>query len=285
MAAEAKRHGFTFPYLYDEAQTAAREFDAACTPDFFVFDGAGQARLPRPVRRLASGQRDPRHRQRPARRGLELARGQTALSRSESEHRLRYQMEEELSSPPRMTPSDASCLKTFSRWLADMPGEVTALCDVLESARIAERAGAVAARERRVAGAPHPLHRAHSGRRRGARLPRRPLCVSGYRARRRGAARTPAADETSRRLAAESELVAELSRRRFRPAARGHRAGSELTRDGQRASDLLDDRRAPSAAICPAASVGERLRAPELSANGAEALKVRSFLRVRLGRS
>lgn len=42
MAAEAKRHGFTFPYLYDEAQTAARDFDAACTPDFFVYDGAGK---------------------------------------------------------------------------------------------------------------------------------------------------------------------------------------------------------------------------------------------------
>ena len=40
MAEEARRHGFTFPYLYDEAQTAARDFDAACTPDFFVFDRA-----------------------------------------------------------------------------------------------------------------------------------------------------------------------------------------------------------------------------------------------------
>ena len=42
MAEEAKRHGFTFPYLYDEAQTAARDFDAACTPDFFVFDAQGE---------------------------------------------------------------------------------------------------------------------------------------------------------------------------------------------------------------------------------------------------
>jgi peroxiredoxin len=42
MAEEAKRHGFTFPYLYDEAQTAARDFDAACTPDFFVFDAQGK---------------------------------------------------------------------------------------------------------------------------------------------------------------------------------------------------------------------------------------------------
>jgi peroxiredoxin len=42
MATEAKKHGFTFPYLYDESQSVARAFDAACTPDFFVFDGAGK---------------------------------------------------------------------------------------------------------------------------------------------------------------------------------------------------------------------------------------------------
>lgn len=42
MAEEARRHGFTFPYLYDEAQSAARDFDAACTPDFFVFDAQGE---------------------------------------------------------------------------------------------------------------------------------------------------------------------------------------------------------------------------------------------------
>jgi peroxiredoxin len=42
MALEAKRHGFNFPYLYDESQSAARDFDAACTPDFFVYDSAGK---------------------------------------------------------------------------------------------------------------------------------------------------------------------------------------------------------------------------------------------------
>jgi peroxiredoxin len=42
MAAEAKKHGFTFPYLYDESQSVAREFDAACTPDFYVFDRQGK---------------------------------------------------------------------------------------------------------------------------------------------------------------------------------------------------------------------------------------------------
>ena len=42
MAEEAKRHGYVFPYLYDESQDVARAFDAACTPDFFVFDGQGK---------------------------------------------------------------------------------------------------------------------------------------------------------------------------------------------------------------------------------------------------
>lgn len=39
MAAEAQRHGWTFPYLYDETQDVARAYSAACTPDTFVFDG------------------------------------------------------------------------------------------------------------------------------------------------------------------------------------------------------------------------------------------------------
>jgi len=32
--------GFTFPFLYDESQQTARDYSAACTPDFFVFDGS-----------------------------------------------------------------------------------------------------------------------------------------------------------------------------------------------------------------------------------------------------
>jgi peroxiredoxin len=31
--------GFRFPYLYDETQQVARAFEAACTPDLFLFDG------------------------------------------------------------------------------------------------------------------------------------------------------------------------------------------------------------------------------------------------------
>src|SRR5687767_15676425 len=35
----AERHGWTFPYLYDETQEVAKAYRAACTPDFFLFDG------------------------------------------------------------------------------------------------------------------------------------------------------------------------------------------------------------------------------------------------------
>ena len=35
----AKANGFTFPYLHDEDQSAARAYDAVCTPDFFGFNG------------------------------------------------------------------------------------------------------------------------------------------------------------------------------------------------------------------------------------------------------
>jgi hypothetical protein len=29
---------YPFPYLYDETQEVAKAYDAACTPDFYVFD-------------------------------------------------------------------------------------------------------------------------------------------------------------------------------------------------------------------------------------------------------
>jgi len=39
MKIEAKKVGYTFPYLYDEDQSVAKAYDAACTPDFYIFDG------------------------------------------------------------------------------------------------------------------------------------------------------------------------------------------------------------------------------------------------------
>lgn len=36
--AEKAARGYTFPYLYDEDQSVAKAYRAACTPDFFLFD-------------------------------------------------------------------------------------------------------------------------------------------------------------------------------------------------------------------------------------------------------
>ena len=38
MKKTAQTEGYTFPYLYDEDQSVAKAYDAACTPDFFLFD-------------------------------------------------------------------------------------------------------------------------------------------------------------------------------------------------------------------------------------------------------
>ena len=38
-AAAARAAGFKFPFLYDETQAVAKAYSAACTPDFFLFDG------------------------------------------------------------------------------------------------------------------------------------------------------------------------------------------------------------------------------------------------------
>jgi len=38
MKEEAAAAGYNFPYLYDETQSVAKAYRAACTPDFFLFD-------------------------------------------------------------------------------------------------------------------------------------------------------------------------------------------------------------------------------------------------------
>lgn len=60
MAVEVRKQGYGFPYLYDASQTVAKAFDAACTPDFYLFDAEhrlvyrGQLDETRPTR-VASG--------------------------------------------------------------------------------------------------------------------------------------------------------------------------------------------------------------------------------------
>ena len=38
MKEHAQAVGYDFPYLYDESQDVAKAYDAACTPDFYIFD-------------------------------------------------------------------------------------------------------------------------------------------------------------------------------------------------------------------------------------------------------
>jgi len=42
MTLEARAAGWTFPYLFDDTQDVARAFNAACTPEFYVFDAGGK---------------------------------------------------------------------------------------------------------------------------------------------------------------------------------------------------------------------------------------------------
>jgi peroxiredoxin len=64
MKEQAQRLGWRFPYLFDQTQEVARSYNAACTPDFFLFDAQqklvyrGQLDGSRP-RRGDSGNDDP----------------------------------------------------------------------------------------------------------------------------------------------------------------------------------------------------------------------------------
>jgi len=38
MAKHAKKNGYDFPYLFDETQEVAKIYDAACTPDIYLYN-------------------------------------------------------------------------------------------------------------------------------------------------------------------------------------------------------------------------------------------------------
>ncbi len=67
MKIHAKSENYPFPYLYDETQNVAKAYDAACTPDFYVFDAnlklnyRGQLDDSRPGNGLAVTGKDLRH--------------------------------------------------------------------------------------------------------------------------------------------------------------------------------------------------------------------------------
>lgn len=64
LRAQARARGWTFPYLFDADQTMARAFQAACTPDPFLFDAGhhlvyrGQLDGSRPGNTIPSDGRD-----------------------------------------------------------------------------------------------------------------------------------------------------------------------------------------------------------------------------------
>jgi thiol-disulfide isomerase/thioredoxin len=67
MARIAKQLKYPFAYLYDESQEVAKAYDAACTPDFFIYDKAlrlvyrGQLDDSRPGNEIALTGKDIRH--------------------------------------------------------------------------------------------------------------------------------------------------------------------------------------------------------------------------------
>jgi peroxiredoxin len=64
MVISAKNNEYPFPYLYDESQEVAKAYDAACTPDFYLFDNEltlvyrGQLDNSRPGNNIQSTGRD-----------------------------------------------------------------------------------------------------------------------------------------------------------------------------------------------------------------------------------
>ncbi|WP_194767976.1 thioredoxin family protein [Tamlana sp. I1] len=67
MKQHAINENYPFPYLYDESQAVAKAYDAACTPDFYVFDKdlelsyRGQLDASRPQNGLPLTGKDLRH--------------------------------------------------------------------------------------------------------------------------------------------------------------------------------------------------------------------------------
>ena len=67
MTIHAKNEAYPFPYLYDETQDIAKAYDAACTPEFYVFNTnlkliyRGQLDDSRPQNNIAATGKDLRH--------------------------------------------------------------------------------------------------------------------------------------------------------------------------------------------------------------------------------
>ena len=67
MKQQAKSLGYPFPYLYDQDQNVAKQYDAACTPDFYIYNNSdkliyrGQLDDSRPGNNIILSGKDIRH--------------------------------------------------------------------------------------------------------------------------------------------------------------------------------------------------------------------------------
>jgi len=87
----ARELGFNFPFCYDETQEVAKAYMAACTPDFFLFDG-GRKLVYRGQPTTAVRERDSGHRRICAPQSTRPSRGGRS-GRTKGERRLQHQVE------------------------------------------------------------------------------------------------------------------------------------------------------------------------------------------------
>ena len=99
MAEDARRYAYPFPYLYDEPQAVARAYQAACTPDFFLFDGEHRLAYRGQFDGSRPGNGRTGHRGRSSRGGGRGPGWQARAGRAEGEHGLRHQVEAGVTSP------------------------------------------------------------------------------------------------------------------------------------------------------------------------------------------
>ena len=93
MKQEAARRGYTFPYLLDADQSVAKAYQAACTPDYYLFDAdlklvyRGQLDGSRPGNDISVDGRD-------LRGAIDaVLSGEAVPETPVAEHRLQYQVD------------------------------------------------------------------------------------------------------------------------------------------------------------------------------------------------
>ena len=93
MVLEVEQVGYTFPYLFDEDQSVAKAYAAACTPDFFLFDGERRLAYRGQFDDSPAQQRTAGGRTRLAGGGRCTSGGQARRGRTGAERRLQHQVE------------------------------------------------------------------------------------------------------------------------------------------------------------------------------------------------